>query len=231
MNRVTENQTDYFAKLYAEHKGTTMATSSESLAHKKCRYDQISGVFKNEADFTLHDIGCGLGEFAGYLDAHHPQKNIVYSGSEIVTDLVKEASDRYPRATFMERDLASDRSEDVYDYLILSGVFHQRRTTPIPAWEKYLQTLVSRAFSMSRRGIAFNVVSPFVDFYLPELYYCNISKLINFVNDDLSRFFEIKHNYALFEMTIFVYQPEYTKNLSENVDFEKYFHRDLDRKS
>jgi len=47
--------------------------------------------------------------------------------------------------------------------------------------------------------------------------------LINFINDELSRFFEIKHNYALFEFTVYVYKYEHIKSKSIEPEFQKYF--------
>ena len=71
--------------------------------------------------------------------------------------------------------------------------------------------------------MAFNLISPYVDFYQTEVYYANIQKYLNFIVSDLSRFFEIHHNYALFEMTIFVYKEEYIKSNHPESEFQKYF--------
>jgi len=76
---------------------------------------------------------------------------------------------------------------------------------------------------MCKKGIAFNFISPFVDYYQTEVYYSNLPKIINFINDKLSRFFVIKHNYALYEYTVYVYREEYIKLLHPELEFQKYF--------
>jgi len=76
---------------------------------------------------------------------------------------------------------------------------------------------------MSRKGIAFNFISPFVDFYQTEVYYSNLLKIINFINDELSRFFVLKHHYALFEYTVFVFQEDYIRPQYSQIEFQKYF--------
>ncbi len=76
---------------------------------------------------------------------------------------------------------------------------------------------------MSKKGIAVNFISPFVDFYQENIYYADFFKLINFIRDDLSRFFTINHSYALFEFTVFIYRENYIKNKYSEKEFKKYF--------
>jgi glycosyltransferase involved in cell wall biosynthesis len=50
-----------------------------------------------------------------------------------------------------------------------------------------------------------------------------LPKLINFINDDLSRFFEIRHHYALFEFTVYVNEEDFIKSKTHQPEFQKYF--------
>lgn len=227
MSETTRRQQEYYNSLLEANRGTPRATSSESIAHKRCRYQQISGVFEADCAFTLHDVGCGLGGYGEFLKNSFSDRKIDYSGTDIVPALLDEARAKHPGHHFYLRDLTQAPGNDRYDYVVLSGVFHQRRTTPIPEWERYLQALVQNAYRMCQKGLAFNVVSPFVDFYLPELYYANLGKIVNFVNDNMSRFFVIKHDYALFEMTFYVYRPEYVAAKYPAKELARYFLRDL----
>jgi hypothetical protein len=94
----------------------------------------------------------------------------------------------------------------------MSGVFHQRRETTIPEWERFAFQLIENVFALANKGIAFNFITPFVDFYQTQVYYSNLPKLLNFINDNLSRFFTIEHDYALFEYTVFVYKEDFIKD-------------------
>ena len=201
-----------------------MAVSSESLKHKELRYKNISGVFGEEDSFSLHDVGMGLGDYCNFLNKYYSDRNIVYSGSDIFQDYVIESNRRFPDKKFYLRNLVTSSTEDKYDYLILSGVFHQRRDTSIKDWEQYMETLINNCFAMCNKGIAFNAVTQFVDFYQPNIYYCNIHKLIESINDRLSRFFILKHDYALYELTVYVYKEEYIQQKYSEKEFEKYFH-------
>ena len=200
-----------------------MAVSSESKEHKALRYEQICGVFENEKEITLHDVGMGISDLYGYILDNFKEHNVTYSGSDILKEYVIESKQRYSNLNFYHRNIISDKCDDKYDYVVMSGVFHQRQDTTIKDWEEYLQEIVSKAFFMSEKAIAFNVISPFVDFYQTNVYYCNLPKLLNFINDKLSRFFAIKHNYALYEFTVYVYKENYIISRYPQKQFRKYF--------
>jgi hypothetical protein len=222
-NKTKESQMEIYRKLFDENRGTPMAVSSESLAHKFLRFKQIAGIFDQDDDFTIHDIGMGLADFYQFLLNEFPIKKIIYSGSEILEEYVNESKLRFPGNSFYLRDIAEESFKDKYDYIIMSGLFHQRRDTKIRDWEKFSQIILKNSFEMCNKGIAFNFISPFVDFYQTQVYYCNLPKLLNFINDELSRFFVIKHNYALFEFTVYVYKDEFIKSKHYQPEFVKYF--------
>ena len=222
-NKTRTSQEKIYKELYEEHKGTPMAVSSESWNHKLTRFTMICDIFQNDNNISVHDVGMGIADMGKFIKSEFPHKNIQYSGTEILDEYVEEALKRFPASKFYNRDVAEQSFEDRYDYGLLSGVFHQRRDSPIRDWEKFSQQILKNSFKMCNNGIAFNFISPYVDFYQTQVYYCNLSKLINFVNDDLSRFFEIKHNYALFEFTVYVYKEQYIKSKYTQPEFQKYF--------
>jgi len=222
-NKTRLSQEKIYKELYEQHKGTTMAVSSESWNHKHTRFTMICDIFQNDNNITVHDVGMGIADMGVFIKSEFPDKNIQYSGTEILDEYVEEAQKRFPDSKFYNRDVAEQSFEDRFDYLLLSGVFHQRRDSSIRDWEKFSQQILKNAFEMCNKGIAFNFISPYVDFYQTQVYYCNLPKLINFINDDLSRFFEIRHNYALFEFTVYVYKEDFVKSKTHQQEFQKYF--------
>jgi hypothetical protein len=165
----------------------------------------------------------GLADYLKFLNRYFSHLTFEYSGTEIVPEFCEEARRQYPNTKFYLRDIAERSFDDRYDYVVMSGVFHQRRDSLIRDWEDFAQNLIFNSFQMCNKAIGFNFISPFVDFYQTEVYYCNLPKLLNFINDKLSRFFVIYHNYALFEFTVFVYRAEYIKTLFPQPEFQKYF--------
>lgn len=222
-NKTRTSQEKIYKELYEQHKGTPMAVSSESWNHKHTRFTMICDIFQNDNNITVHDVGMGIADMGIFIKSEFPDKNIQYSGTEILDEYVEEAQKRFPNSKFYNRDVAEQSFEDRFDYLLLSGVFHQRRDSSIRDWEKFSHQILKNSFEMCNKGIAFNFISPFVDFYQTQVYYCNLPKLINFINDDLSRFFEIRHHYALFEFTVYVYKEDFIKSKNHQSEFQKYF--------
>ncbi len=222
-NATRQDQERVYRELFEKNKGTPMAVSSESLAHKRLRFTKVTDVIRDDNDFTVHDVGMGVADLYVFMQGRFADRRFTYSGTEILKEYVEAAQERFPDLEFQHRDLAEAPGADRYDYVLMSGVFHQRRESSIRNWEAFSQDIIRNAFAMCRKGVAFNFISPFVDFYQTQVYYANLPKLINFINDDLSRFFEVRHNYALFEFTVFVYKEEHIRSLYPDPEFAKYF--------
>ena len=224
MNNTHDDQVKHYSELFRKHPDEPMAVSSESAVHKRVRFDQIAGLFKNESEpFTLHDVGMGMAHYWKYLQEYHPDLDVTYSGTEVVPEYHSYCERSSPDMTFALRDLAEAPGDDMYDYVILSGVFHQMRNSKRRDWEQFAYAILENSFAMCRKGMAFNFISPFVDFYQTEVYYCDMMKMLHAVRDRMSRFFEIRHNYALFEFTVFVYPEQVVKDDFPEPEMAKYF--------
>jgi len=222
-NPTRKLQEEIYRKLYEENKGTTMIVSSESWEHKKLRFNMITNIMRDDNNFSVHDVGMGVADLFQFMKNRFPEKSFTYSGTDILKEYYDEAQNRYPECNFYLRDIAEEVFEDHYDYLVMSGIFHQRRDSSIRDWERFAENIIYNSFNMCNKGIAFNFISPFVDFYQTQVYYANLPKLLNFINDDLSRFFTILHNSPLFEFTVFVYKEKFIKTKFKQNEFQKYF--------
>lgn len=210
-------QNEFYKKFYKIH--NNISVSDE---YQKIRYEKLSNMFKMDNNFSIHDIGMGLGGFLEYLN-NSTDKKFSYSGSEINEEFYNICSKRYPDNKFYLRNLADKAYEDKYDYLIMNAIFNTKENVTITEWEKYIFRMISNAYSMANKGIAFSILTEFCDFYEKNLYYCKLYKLLNYINDNLSRFFEIQQSYPLYEMTVFVYKVDYIKEIYNEKCFKKYF--------
>jgi hypothetical protein len=227
---ITQNQIRIFRNLFEQHGNSPMGVSSESLVHKRLRFSEILEFMDVSTNFSVHDVGMGLAHFHDFLEEKLNFIKFEYSGSEILEEYVNSCRERLPSRDFFHRNISENKNiggggwtGEVYDYVVLSGVFHQMRETPITDWEIYLKSLLRNCFQMAKKGIVFNLVSPYVDFYQTGIYYARLPKILDFITEELSRFFVIRHNYALFEFTICVYQKDYVKTKFQEPEFQKYF--------
>lgn len=227
MDKVAKSQSDYYGRLFKKHGYSPAAVASVKQIYKNLRYSKLSGIFKNDKDFSIHDIGMGLGHYYEYLKKNFLDRKIVYSGSEVVKKFVDFCENKYPANMFYYRDISAKKYKEKYDYLIFAGTFYHPYNNTKAEWEKFMFRIISNAFKMAKKGVAFNCITEFCDYYDHDLYYCNISKLVKFINNNLSRFFTIEHDYALYEFTVFVYNSNFIKNKYPEIEYQKYFKRKL----
>jgi hypothetical protein len=225
LNSLRRSQLEYFSSLYAQFSNSHKAVGSESLEHKKLRYSKILEPILKEkgGKFSLHDVGMGLGHLYEYILESGYESHISYSGSDIYADYIKDFSIRYPEISCQERDLAITPGEDLHDWLILSGVFHQIRENSEIVWESFMHKMLVNCFSMCKKGLVLNLVSPYVDYVIPGIYHANIEKILDFINSSLSRFFIIQHDYVLYEYTVHIlHKPYVLEQFTGISEFKKY---------
>lgn len=220
---VAAGQKNYYRKLFEKHRYSPQAVASAKQIYKELRYQKLSQVFGDNQDFSLHDVGMGLGHYYEYLKSKFPDRRIVYSGSEIVKEFSEYCKQHYPECEFFLRNISEEICSDQYDYLVFGGTFYHPCESSRSDWERFMFQLLRRAFSMARKGIAFNVITQYCDFYEKGLYYCNLSKVLDFITDELSRFFVIDHAYPLYEMTIMIYRQELLQQQYPQSEYKKYF--------
>lgn len=220
---ITRAQAEYYSKLLERNGPGVDAVASGKQIYKNLRYDRISRVFGDDEELTLHDVGCGLGHYYEFLQTRFPERKIQYSGSEVTPAFVSYCKERYPGCEFHLRDIGKEKCPDRHDYLVFGGTFYHPCETSRSDWERFMFRLLARAFSMARKGIAFNVITQYCDFYEKGLYYCNVPKILDFITDELSRFFVVDHSYPLYEMTIMVYRHDVIQQQYPQPEYEKYF--------
>ncbi|MBX3492692.1 MAG: class I SAM-dependent methyltransferase [Parvibaculum sp.] len=219
---IRKSQEAHWSGKFSEHGAAPAGVGSESAVHKELRYSRLCRVFAGSDDFSLLDVGAGVGDFYRYLRERHTALRFDYTGSEITAGYTTLAAERFPEARFLHRDILSEPLDEKYDFVVLSGIFHQPFDTDIVAWETYMHDLLRRSFSMARIGIAFNALSSYAEFQRQGNYHPKLSSLLDFVVSDLSRFFQVDHSIPLFEETIFVFRPEYIGKNFVEPEFQKY---------
>jgi len=220
---IVEDQKEHFKNLYKKNRGEPDAVASETYKHKKLRYSKLIDLFPDESDFTVYEVGYGLGHFYEYLEQNFESKRFTYSGSEIVREYHEYCTETYdPVGEFELRNILQDPPSNKFDYVIMSGVFHQISDASKESWEEYMYNILKKSFSISTKGIAFNFLTEYVDYKNDGNYYVDISNMIRFSNEQLSRFFELQHDYPLFESTMYVYKPEFITEIYPQDAFQKY---------
>lgn len=218
---IVEKQKQLWEQKLENHGNLLQSVGSESIEHKQLRYQYISHVFYGDASFSLLDVGAGVGDYFEYLSRVFPEKNIIYRGTEITPEFCRIAREKYPDISIDTVNIL-DHEVGPHDYVVLSGIFHQRGEVPIDEWRQYMVHMLIRAFQICTKGIAFNVLSNHAEYEREGNFYVNLTELQDFVVRRLSRFYTLNHAYPLFEGTICCYKLDAVLSLYPQRTFRKY---------
>ena len=155
---------------------------------------------------ALLDFGCGASHLRGYIDRNGIE-GIHYSGLDLSDKYLALSRSKYPDTTYLQVDLVDPATSiPEFDFIVLNGLFNYRGENSREAMWDYMRTLLRRAWPFARRGMAFNVMSKYVDWEREDLFFLPFDTLAEFVAAEFGRAFTIRHDYGLFEYTVYVYR-------------------------
>ena len=157
---------------------------------------------------SILDVGCGYGSLADVIR----QNNIPleYTGIDIVEEMVVAGVNRHPECRFIHGDVL-DADLGMYDYVVCNGILTQKMSASTLEMNRFAQELIKRLFSLCRIGIAFNLMSTYVNFQKDNLYYRNPAEVIAWCMSELSPRVRLDSTYQLwYEYTVYLYKPEHS---------------------
>lgn len=158
---------------------------------------------------SVLDLGCGLGHFLEFLRARGFAGR--YLGLDMLPEFIATARERHagdPLAEFRTADLETDEFPEGFDTHVVCGVFNNT----MPDNAGFMQKVLRKSYAAAGRQIAFNAMSTYVDFQVPELYYTDPCNVFDFCKRELGRRIVLRHEYLVrhdrppFEYTMYVYK-------------------------
>ena len=172
------------------------------------RYQVMLEIIKDldATGASLLDFGCGAGHLLTYLEGH-PIPNIRYTGLDISKKFISLCHSKFPDAQFLCADVLAEMTimED-YDYVVMNGVFTEKRNLTFDEMFNYFQKLIVATFANTKKGLAFNVMSKQVDWERADLFHLPLDVLASFLVQKISRNFVIRNDYGLYEYTTYIYR-------------------------
>jgi SAM-dependent methyltransferase len=156
---------------------------------------------------TLLDFGCGLSHLYGYI-LRHSTRGIQYSGLDLSEQMLERCRRRYPEVPYYQVDVLAPEAPPLppFDYIVMNGIFTYLGAIPQEEKFAYLRALVTRVFSLATKGVAFNVMSKQVEWERDDLFHVPLDPLLTFLAREVSRHVVIRHDYGLYEYTVYVYK-------------------------
>ena len=153
---------------------------------------------------SLLDFGCGTAHLLEYINKHNFQ-NIIYSGLDISQKFVDVAQRKFPDNTFFCADvLDADNHIPNFDYIIMNGVFTEKRELSFDEMWDYFTKMITVIHQKCNKGFAFNVMSKNVDWERDDLFHVPYDLLSEFICKSLTRNHVIRNDYGLYEYTVYV---------------------------
>ena len=164
---------------------------------------------------TLLDFGCGAAHLYEYVQSQHIE-GIEYSGLDMSPMAIALCRRKHPHLTFHLLDLLEPTAViPLYDFIVMNGVFTYRGELSFDDMRQYFQDLLSRVWPFARHGLAFNVTSKYLDWERDDLFHLAFDDIAGFLDTRISRHFAIRHDYGLFEYTVYAYRRSEADMLAE----------------
>lgn len=153
---------------------------------------------------SVLDLGCGTGHLLNVLGSGYLG---TYTGYDLSEEVLAIARSAHPAARFERREILTEGMADRFDYCLISGTFNNRIADN---WEFLTSTLKTLRKGIER-GIAFNALSTYVDYFDDHLSYLDPAKVFDFCKREISPYVTLRHDYEVrpgvvpFEFTMYIH--------------------------
>jgi SAM-dependent methyltransferase len=192
---------ELYAAGLAAHGPTPVAVGWHDEAAQRLRFDRLARVLDDhpaDGPVTVADWGCGYGALLAHLDARGTPIDR-YDGYDLSAEMLA-AAPRDERCRWIN---AAELDRDA-DYVFVSGTFNVRLGAPERVWAEHVRATLRALHARARRGLAFNLMTTWVDWRADELFYADPAEWLEFCCRELSRSVSLQHDYPLWEWTMIV---------------------------
>ncbi len=184
---------------------------------QQLRFEVLAGILDDlplSAPISINDFGCGYAALFDFLDELPGISELSYYGYDISKDMITTARQRTRdrRAHFFE----ASKIDKAADFTFVSGTYNLKLKVADKPWNAYVKESLAGLWSVSNKGLAFNML----DLNHPDqgegLYYAEPDEFIDFCRG-LSANVTLIDDYPLHEWTIFVRRDAPTIKHSQSV--------------
>jgi SAM-dependent methyltransferase len=214
MPAVTKNPKPYLSivryceRLLDEHGDSHLGVGSRTQEIADTCFRVMLGVIKTPPHqrVSLLDFGCGLSHLYEYI-RQHGFDHIEYTGLDLSRRFLDVSRRKFPAVQYYELDVLDepDRLPE-FDYIVINGLFTARVDIPYEDMFDYVRRVLRILFAKTRIGLAFSVMSKYVDWEREDLFHLPFDEMARFVFEELTRHFAIRHDYGLYEYTTYLYK-------------------------
>lgn len=190
-----------YERRLAEHGDSHLGVDWPTKTGADTRYGVMLDVVQHG---TILDFGCGCSGLLDYMEENnvrHP-----YSGTDISESFLAVARSKYPNVQYYLGDVLQGLELPPHDYVIMNGVLTVKEDMTFDEMWSYSKQLLRKVFTFCDSAVAVNFMSKAVDWERNDLFHLPVGMLVDFVTQSLSRKYTIRHDYGLYEYTIYIHK-------------------------
>ncbi len=200
---------EHYENCLEKHGDTHLGVDWPNIEHVNLRYNIMLDMlkFKNiDPAVTLLDFGCGTAHLYEHI-ANLGLNVIQYSGLDISKKFIDVCNQKYPDLDFYCGDVLDVNFKiQNFDFVIMNGVFTEKRGLSFDEMFEYFKELIEKVYSISNKGISFNVMSKNVDWERDDLFHLPHDLLTSYLCKNITRNYIIRNDYGLYEYTVYLFK-------------------------
>ena len=199
---------DKISNLYSdnltEHGDQSKAVGWPTADSQELRFEKLTEVIPETASlFSVNDYGCGYGAHLEYLiKKRYPVSG--YNGYDLSEEMLDKSQERLKD---FDGDLNLINSSEIStqaDFTFVSGTFNVRFESSYEEWKAFIEKTLHMINESSNLGFSFNLLSKYVDWEEPHLFYGDPCYWFDYCKKNFSKHVSLLHDYPLYEWTILV---------------------------
>lgn len=193
---------ELYTSSLAEHGVTAKGVGWPDAQSHMLRFDKLACLLDGVSEpVSVNDLGCGYGAFYTYLRSKDVPISL-FRGYDISETMLDEARRQINAAAvqWINEPVLNQKA----DYSFASGIFNVRQDKDEESWREYIISTLDNMDKNSERGFAFNLLTSYVDWQEPHLFYGNPGFFFDYCKRTYSRHVSLLHDYPLWEWTIIV---------------------------
>ena len=206
---ITQAMEKHYTSVFERYGATSRGVDWGPDDQCQLRYSKMLEVIPpservKEKHFELLDVGCGFGG----LMQHAVGQGLVldYTGIDVSGVLVDKGRSLFPQSQWLVGDALKLSEDKKYDYVVCNGILTQKLQATHLEMNDYAHALILKLFALSKKGVAFNVMSTLVNFQVDNLYYRSPVEMLSFCLGEVTRKVRLDHSYPLYEYTVFLFR-------------------------
>ena len=171
---------------------------------QQLRFD-ILGDVDDMSGKSVCDVGCGFGDLYDYLGRRF--EGVRYTGIDLVPSLVEKARELHPGVDFRTCDIVAGGLAERFDYFLLSGALNYRVEDNM----SLTRDMLAAMFDLADEGVAVNFLSSYVNYEHPRNFHHSPEAIFGLARS-MTKWVAIRHDYPLWEFTLFMYKNQRRSN-------------------